>query len=471
MAGPVGPAVLPHLPGQPLPDQHEHLSSSSGRLSGKLVQAMMARHGNLLFVGGAVGSTSAAGGTRGGSETVLRSGSRLAPRSSLPVLHLPVESVDEVGSMLGRAFSDGHTSEEITRSRGSAEMARSLAGAPLMSLAADEASGPQSGLKVAKSALNPRGPQTSGSSASDMAAAAGDADQLTSDPSGSGKRHGMGIHPVPPGVALLQQSLRIREEPQEIAPATDAGEGGRAGAPAIVPAREDDGNGPKPQVLIRAPPVAAHPAVGGDGMGIISHEGLCVSLKQSDVNIIGGGSVKHHSSGSSQLKAAPPYHATATSPLSRTAAAILPAAAAAATPTPPPPMAAATTGPVFDDWMSEWGAAAAAGEAEGEQTEAALPSAVSASRGDLGITPVGVAMKLSISSKVIWGSIMHLVLSHALSHCTSIPIPHCPLPLQCANSMSPVQSMGAQSGDTNFVSNTLTGKTGSLIYMAPEVSA
>ena len=65
----------------------------------------------------------------------------------------------------------------------------------------------------------------------------------------------------------------------------------------------------------------------------------------------------------------------------------------------------AATGPVYEDWMSEWGAAAAVGEEEVGQTEAAPPPAAAASQGDVGGVPAGGATKLSASSKVNQGGI------------------------------------------------------------------
>ena len=428
MAGPAPPAwpILPHLPGQPLPfDSHEHLHS--GRLSGKLVQAMMSRHGHLVFSSGA-GGGSTSGVMRGGGTAAVPGGSsHLAPLSSLPVPTCSLAELMAAESMPGRRFSDGLSSldgyrsrrtsaemarprgsMELTRSRGSAEIARSLSGAPLMSLAAaeDAATGHHSGSKVAKLALKPGGPQAASggddfSGASDMDAARGDNDRATPT-GGSGRRRSIGSRPVPAGVTMLQQGLRIREDSLEIIAQSPAAvvddDGRRAGASTeIVACYDGDGNSsPQPLSLTDAPLAAAPPAMGRDGTGIISHERLRVSLHQSQGNIaVRGGSVQHHPS-SQQLEASPSSAA-----LTATPSGIVGAAAAASSTHPPPPAAATTTAaPVLDDWMSEWGAAAAAGEEEGEPTEAVPPPATAASRGDVGCAPAGGAAQLSASSKV-----------------------------------------------------------------------
>ena len=408
----------------------------------------MSRHGHLVFGSGA-GGGSASGVMRGGSVAAVPGGSsHLAPLSSLPA-PCSLAELMEMGSMPGRRFSDGlsslndycsrRTSAEVARPRGSAEMTRSRGSAEiarsLMSLAAaeDAASGHHSGLKVAKLALQPGGPEAasghhsrsnaaklalqpggpeaaSGSDdcggASDMnATSRGDDDRTT--PTGSGRRRSIGSRPVPAGVAMLQQGLRIREDSLEIIaqPSTVVDEdGGRAGASAeIVVCDEGGGNSSLPPLtLTDAPPAAAPSALGRDGTGIISHEGLRVSLHQSQGNIaVRGGSVQHHPS-SQQLEASPSSAAMTAIP-SR----FVGAAAATSSTHPPPPAetVATTAAPVLDDWMYEWGAAAAAGEEEREPTEAVPPPpAAAALRGDVGGAPAGVAAKLSASSKVNRGS-------------------------------------------------------------------
>ena len=55
--------------------------------------------------------------------------------------------------------------------------------------------------------------------------------------------------------------------------------------------------------------------------------------------------------------------------------------------------------------------------------------------------------------------------------CPAALVPHfTPSPEQGVSSQSNDQSGGVQGSDTDFALHALTGKTGSLVYMAPEVS-
>ena len=192
----------PHLPGQPIfPDR-----LSSGRLSaGKLVQAMMARHGHLqlsnlgegakttdsvagrtnswsaaVAVGGSTsgGTAVAVGGSTSGGTVVPEGGSRLA-RPSLPPVPCTHEHLLALGTMPDHSLSDGLSSlHEYCRKRtsdGSAAAAAASnaihvsvksaqpAEAPSMSHAAQDAASSHQHSRLKEVALRPGSPQACGS--------------------------------------------------------------------------------------------------------------------------------------------------------------------------------------------------------------------------------------------------------------------------------------------------------------------